>query len=179
MDPSRLDVQVFARAGASLSGRWPQRTLQRLAEGLATPLADAAPADVTWDASGEERERRGAARETWLHLRAATCVRLQCQRCLMPMQQPLAVQRSFRFVAGEAEAERLDEESEDDVLALPRSLDLAALVEDELILALPIVPRHEACPEPLLAPDSEPLHVEARPSPFAVLQSLRGPGSKP
>jgi uncharacterized protein len=86
------------------------------------------------------------------------------------------VQRRFRFVRNEDEAARLDEESEDDVLALPARLDLQALLEDELILALPIVPRHALCPEPLPLPAAEPLDEEApAPNPFAALAALRRP----
>jgi len=61
------------------------------------------------------------------------------------------------------------------VLALLPSLDLRALVEDELILALPLIPRHDTCPLPLpmsagsaeLAADGPPAH------PFAALAALR------
>jgi uncharacterized protein len=82
------------------------------------------------------------------------------------------VSRRFRFVAGEAAAAQLDAESEDDVLALTRDFDLQELVEDELLLALPIVPMHAECPEPL--PRSETDHKrDAVPNPFAVLASLR------
>ena len=51
---------------------------------------------------------------------------------------------ALRFVDGEAQAEALDADSEDDVLALAPALDLRTLVEDELLLAWPIVPRHDA-----------------------------------
>ena len=68
------------------------------------------------------------------------------------MAVELAVDRVFRFARNDEEAAELDEVSEDeDVLALGRPLDLLSLVEDELIMALPIVPRHEACPQPLRA----------------------------
>ena len=75
-----------------------------------------------------------------------------------------------------------DEDSDEDVLALTPSLDLLPLVEDELILALPLVPRHEACPQPLamsagedeLAADEDGEHA------FAGLASLlRDGGGKP
>ncbi len=177
-DPSRLDVQAFARAASALSGQWPQQRMQRLCAGLATALDDAGAPDIVWNLRGEERQRSGARAETWLHLQARCAVVVLCQRCLMRMQQPLEVQRSFLFVADEAEAERLDEESDDDVMVLTRSLDLAELVEDELILALPLVPRHNACPEPLLDAAQAALDERPRPHPFAVLQTLRDPGPK-
>ena len=61
-----------------------------------------------------------------------------------PVDVPLDVERSFRFVADEATAEALDEECDEDLLALGREFDLRELIEDELLMALPVVPRHES-----------------------------------
>ena len=123
----------------------------------------------------ESRPVRGGPPQTWLHLHAQASLALVCQRCLGPVETPLMAQRSFLFVAGEETAAQLDADSEDDVLALTRSLDLQELVEDELLLALPLVPRHELCPQPLPmehgdAPDEE------RPNPFAALAALKRGG---
>jgi uncharacterized protein len=97
---------------------------------------------------------------------------LECQRCLQPVDEYLDIARSFLFVHGEDAAAQLDADGEDDVLALTRSLDLRELLEDELLLSLPLVPRHEVCPQPLVAPiDASPL--EEKPNPFAALASLK------
>ena len=60
------------------------------------------------------------------------------------------------------------------------SLDLVELIEDELILALPLVPRHEHCPVtlPASAADegAEDAAAEPAPSPFAALARLKGKG---
>ena len=77
---------------------------------------------------------------------------------------------------GEDAAAQLDADSEDDVLALTRALDLHELIEDELLLTLPLVPRHEVCPQPLpmVANADPPSGDEAeRPNPFAALQALK------
>jgi uncharacterized protein len=120
----------------------------------------------------------GGEPQLWLHLHAQASVLLECQRCLQPFVQALEVDRRVRFVRDEALAEQLDEHSDDDVLALPRRLDLHELLEDELILALPLVPRHESCPEPLplALPDmaGDAAAGEA-PHPFAALAALRRP----
>ena len=58
----------------------------------------------------------------------------------------LAFERDFRFVANEALAAAEDEESEEDVLVFARQFDLLDLVEDELLMAMPLVPMHETCP---------------------------------
>ena len=115
-------------------------------------------------------------------LQARAEVALQCQRCLQPMASTIDIDRVFRFAADEREAERLDEETDDEVLVLEPSLDLHALLEDELILALPLVPRHEECPQPLLPAmpsDDAGDDASAKPNPFAVLAALRGGGGKP
>lgn len=170
-DPRRLDVRAFAEAGATLQGEVAQAALQRLQGGLAA--IDAALPPVRWQAVGEQRRVTGGAPQTWIALKAETTVRLVCQRCLQPLAEPLAVERRFRFVEGEDEAERLDEESEDDVLAAGRSFDLLELLEDELILALPLVPRHEECPQPLPLAAGEAPAPEPPAHPFAALAALR------
>lgn len=178
-DPLHLDVAALAEQGARLAGSWPLASLPRLA---ASAHAEAAPGpgdEVAWSVRGERRARVAAPAEIWLHFQLRTRLRLECQRCLRPVETVVEADRALRFVAGEDQAAALDVESEEDVLALTRSLDLRELAEDELLLALPLVPRHEICPEPLLL-SSEPSQEAAdeRPNPFAVLKALKDPGAK-
>eukprot|EP01030_Chromulinospumella_sphaerica_P004907 gene4907-4806_t len=90
--------------------------------------------------------------------------------CLEGRLEPQSVQaqRSFRFVADEATAAALDDEAEEDILVVSRDFDALALVEDELILSLPLVPLHEVCPEalPMSAVDPEFEQAAERPNPF-------------
>jgi len=174
-DPLRLDVAAFAAEGGDLSGDWPGASLTRLAD-LQAPPQDLALHPVAWQARGERVPVSGGEDELWLSLHVRAPVWLTCQRCLQPFEVPLALDRRLRFVRGEAQAEALDAEIEDDVLALSRSLDLRELVEDELLLGLPLVPRHDVCPQPL------PMAAEAdlpdddlpeRPNPFAALEALK------
>ena len=150
-DPLRLDVAAFAVGGGVLEGDWPGPSLERLAD-LQVPPQDVGQADVHWRAQGERRLKAGSEAELWLSLSVQAPVWLTCQRCLQPMALDLVLERRLRFVRGESQAEALDAESDDDVLALPRWLDLRELVEDELLLGLPLVPRHETCPQPLPVP---------------------------
>jgi uncharacterized protein len=175
-DPFRLEVQAFAKEAGELHGRWPLLQLVRLADS-ALDAGDTTRRDteVAWSVRGEQRAAPGGEPQTWLHIRANTAVSLECQRCLQPMAVALAIDRSFLFVQGEDAAAQLDADSEDDVLALTRSLDLRELVEDELLLALPIVPRHELCPEPLPVRPNDPL-AEEKPNPFAALAALKRGG---
>lgn len=143
-----LDVAAFCAEGGRLEGELPLRELPRVAE--AVRCGDdgfAGSAAVRWRAGGEQLPRRGGLPQVVITLGIDADVVLECQRCLQPVTMPLRIERRVHFVPGEDEAARLDEELDDDVLALPARLDLIALIEDELLLALPLVPRHESCPQ--------------------------------
>lgn len=167
----RLDVETFADAAASLHGELDGRSLPRLADALLT--TSDAPAPLHWRAQGGWRKLAPAANLPGLSLSAKGSVPLQCQRCLGVVQVELAVDRAFAFAPDEAEAARLDESSDDDVLVASRALDLVELLEDELILALPIVPRHEDCQPPKVAHATQPTAEPDRQRPFEVLKALR------
>jgi uncharacterized protein len=175
-DPRQLDIAAFARAGAHLEGRVEPRELERLQQSLPTLPGDVEPpAAVVWSADGELHPVRAGPPEVWLHLHIATTVRLQCQRCLLPLAEPIGIDRRLMFVRDEAEAARLDEAIDEDVLVLSRRFDLHELIEDELILALPLVPRHEQCPQPLATSGAVPDDgADERVNPFAGLKTLRG-----
>ncbi|MEJ7931884.1 DUF177 domain-containing protein [Ramlibacter sp. AN1015] len=176
-NPLRLDVQAFAEDGAHLSGTSSVGRCERLAsetEGRGLEHV------VRWNARGELRNPAHVHPEVWLHLEADTLLSLTCQRCLTPVDTPVSVQRSFRFVADEATALAQDDEAEEDLLALSRQFDLPALVEDEILMEMPLVPRHEHCPVPVrLATEGvdESENAAAVQNPFAILGSLKGRGS--
>jgi uncharacterized protein len=174
-DPLKLDVERFATEQGRLAGDWPLGGMQRLVDAchVQTPPVDAER--VAWQAVGERRRPYAAAEpQAWLQLMLDADVKLTCQRCLAPVDTPLRVERWFQFVAGEEQAAELDADSEVDVMASTRSLDLHQLAEDELLLALPLVPRHGVCPQPLL-PSASPalLPDDAPPHPFAALAALK------
>ena len=174
-DPLRLDVSAVAEAAAGLDGQWPLSGFLRLVEGEA-----AQDGDVRWSAAGQLRRLAGDGPQVWLHLGAQARIWRDCQRCLQPVALDVEIERSIRFVADEATAAALDAESEDDVLALPRWLDLHELIEDELLLALPIVPMHDHCPValPTAVGEDEVAGAASEPEhPFAALAALKR-GSK-
>lgn len=171
--PEKLDVAALAQDGASLAGEWPAASLERLADAAAPEAPATGWPALWWSLHGEIRQPKGGKAQTWLHLTAAAQVALTCQRCLKAVQEDIDIDRWIRFVDTEAEAAALDVDSDDDVLALPRHLDARELIEDELLLALPLVPRHEVCPEPLPLADDEAAEVDERPNPFAKLAALK------
>jgi len=168
----RLDVQAFAEDAAQLTGAGTLGAHERL---MAETQGRGAERTLAWSAHGELRNPQHVQPEVWLHLQAGAPLSLTCQRCLAPVDVSVSVDRSFRFVADEATALAEDDESEEDLLVLSRSFDLPALVEDEILMDLPLVPRHDECPEPLPAPvDDLPDEAEStNPNPFAVLGQLK------
>lgn len=174
----RLDVRAFAQAGASLMAEEPLTRFERLhAEVL--PGGEKPLQAVSWQAHGELRPAAsGGAPAVWLRLKAQAVAPLSCQRCLGAVETPLEVDRWFRFVADEATAAAEDDVCEEDVLALEPRPSLYELLEDELLMALPLVPMHEVCPEPVLMQVGD-LAVQSdadaapRKNPFAELAKLK------
>ncbi|RYF29796.1 MAG: DUF177 domain-containing protein [Comamonadaceae bacterium] len=169
----RLDVRAFAEQGGRLAGEDTVVAHERLAAETRGRDGDRA---VTWSVRGEMRNRGHHQPEIWLHLQARTVLSLICQRCLAPVLVPVVVERPFRFVADEQTAAAEDDESDEDVLALSNGFDVMELIEDELLMELPVAPRHDVCPEPVksVAADPEFGQVsEERQSPFALLEKLR------
>lgn len=173
MPPASLDVFEFARRGDALSGRAALGDFERLAgslEGIGGPL--------DWKAQGElgpDPEGRPA---RWLRLGLRFDAPLQCVRCLETVTLPVDMERRFKLEQSQeaVEAEPLDEDRYDTILGSPR-FDLAGLVEDEALLALPFSPAHEDCGLPDGAGRSEDAEARealpGRPNPFAALAALK------
>jgi uncharacterized protein len=96
------------------------------------------------------------------------CCQLRCQRCLGGMDYPIALESGV-FLRTEAELDALEDDDEefDSVLAEPR-LDVQSLLEEELLLSLPISPRHEFCQ----ATERHAVQEDVR-HPFAALAKLK------
>ncbi len=145
-NPARLDLTKLAQAGTAISGELDVSTRERLAQ-VQDSSSTPGERKITWTARAELRSQRGGAKQTWLHLEVQTSLTMQCQRCLEPVDLAVDIAPWFRIVADEATAATLDAELEDvDVLAADGPLDLLTLIEDEILLSLPAVPMHEACP---------------------------------
>jgi len=173
-DPHRLDVLRFAEGAGVIDASEHLRSFRRLVA-EAPEGADLAR-NVRWRARGELLDPQHVHPQIWVRLEADTTLPLICQRCLTPVEIPLQVQRSFRFVADEATAAAQDDEAEEDLLALSRNFDLLELVEDELLMELPVAPRHDVCPEPVKMSASDADFDAAAPekeNPFAILGRLK------
>ena len=172
-DARRLDVKAFAEEAGQISAADRLGTYPRLMAETGGRGADIA---LNWSAAGELHNPKHLHPEIWLRLRARTVLPLTCQRCLAPVEVAVEVERPFRFVADENSAMAGDDSSEVDLLALSRDFDLIELIEDELLMDMPVAPRHEVCPEPVKLAvaddDFEPESAE-RANPFALLQRFK------
>jgi uncharacterized protein len=178
LDPQHLDMVSFARDAISLKGEGHLADWLRLADERYGDVLPAGP--VVWHLQGRSVPQPDGVDQIWLDLKASVNLPMQCQRCLTPVLEPVEAERSFRFVADEATAAAMDDEAEEDILVISRDFDALALVEDELILSLPLVPLHDVCPEtvPMSAVDPEFEVAAERPNPFGVLAGLKTGTSK-
>jgi uncharacterized protein len=167
--PDFLEPLRLARQGVELNGQVPLARMPRL---LAALAGDEGRAEVSL--------RFGTDEAGIVTLRGRISVELPmiCQRCLQPMTQPVQVDVALAPVADDGRAAELPDEYEPLVVGEGR-LSTAELVEDELLLALPIVPMHEPseCPASQWldsqAPAPEQEEQDERPNPFAALSALK------
>ncbi|MFZ3140444.1 YceD family protein [Polaromonas sp.] len=172
----RLNMRAFAREGVPLIETTLLQNMERLAQEAQALEPDST---INWQASAELRPGSGAEEDVWLHLTAKTSVPLTCQRCMGTVSTPLEVDQWYRFVATEDIAMAEDDESEEDLLVMEPQFDLLAVLEDELLMALPLVPMHDECPvAPVMQVGEDALAKEAgekeeKPNPFALLAQLK------
>jgi len=98
---------------------------------------------------------------------------LECQRCLKPMQVPLNSVVRAALVATEAQGVQVPTDLEP-VLAPAGRLTIGELITEELLLTLPIVPRHEgneSCAG-ASAEEGTQAHAGETQRPFAALAEL-------
>jgi uncharacterized protein len=77
-----------------------------------------------------------------LHVSISGEVGLTCQRCLGSMPYTVEVERTLYLARNEAELERLDALPDSDAIQPGEALSLVDLVEDEVLLSLPLAAMH-------------------------------------
>jgi len=108
-----------------------------------------------------------------LTLEVAGTVHLRCQRCLGPLEFAIDTSSVLILASDDASADALEVQLDDDSLdVIPgsRSMDMTVMIEDEALLALPLSPRHDVCPD---SSALDGLKQDKPDSPFAVLKNLK------
>jgi uncharacterized protein len=152
-----IDAFAFARNAESASGEIALSALPRV-DVLARDGA------LAWSLSG----LIGSQSRPFLKLDVFGRVQLRCQRCLKPMEWPLALASTVWLAPSEAEADLLPVDVDEfDAVVGSDCFDVDALIEDEVLLAIPATPKHDVCPEPLR------IEKDTAASPFAVLKDFK------
>lgn len=161
--PEVVDAWRMVAAGRVFEGRLPLSGMSRLR-------------DVLLDGEGEAKFSLGFGRDTlqvpYAELRIEAALPLQCQRTLQRFLHPVRIEQRLGLIRDEADEAALPPGYEALLLAEDGELRPAELVEDELILAVPLVP---------VAPGSEsverdwpvPADEEKRANPFSALAALK------
>ena len=131
--PGRFDASRLARERGVIEGNVDAHRLPRVAD-----LLSDGPASIDWRIEGAaDPSGRPALR---IALKGAAT--LECQRCLADFEWRVDQATDVLLARDEAELAALDAESSLEVVLARGPLDPLALVEDELVLALPFAPRH-------------------------------------
>ena len=132
-----IDGFEFASAGATQQGVLPVSGFPRLRDLLASDVGE-----VAYEVQGLRDERGRPS----LRVSVRGTLQLRCQRCLEAM--PVAVdERELLVLAAtqeEIDADPTDPETPDRLLA-SKATPIRDLAEEQLILALPLAPRHARC----------------------------------
>jgi uncharacterized protein len=166
---TKLDIVEFIRHEQSASGQADFAQLPRVLDVLAN--SNGLP-PLHWQVHGRQQVDQQRGKTDVLLLSAQGKATVICARCLDPVMVAIDFQREFRFVADEATALALDNEADDaDYLVASRQFDLIELLEDEVLMALPVQATHEHCELPKTNAIAQ--QQDGKPNPFAILQTLK------
>jgi uncharacterized protein len=155
--PQIIDGLQFARDGYVVRGSYGLESLERLAGQGCTAAV------LEYSLSGGMNDEG----TPYIAVRVKGDVDLVCQRCLGKLKFPIDVDSKVVLAKDWQEVIEADDDAER-VLA-EKDMPVSALVEDEIILSLPMVPRHVRCEENGIDAKA------ARSSPFDVLAALKRP----
>lgn len=155
--PDMIDPLLCVTKGRHWRGKVALTGMSRLA-GVITNPRDSLDVDLYFHRAGKVAAITGSLRGE---------VELVCQRCLEPLRIRVDSPVNLGVVSSIEEGDRLPEPYEPLLLGEDR-ISFADLVEDELLLAIPTIPRHGHC---------KPAGMEAgktgQSNPFAALANLK------
>jgi uncharacterized protein len=130
-----IDSISFAKKSESLQGKIAVGSLERVRESLASSQGE-----VEFRLQGKlDIQRRPN-----LILSISGQLALTCQRCLGDFVYELTLERRMVLVTSEAMLPDLDDEDPDvDFVLADSKMNVQELIEDEIILGLPVAPKHD------------------------------------
>lgn len=166
MDSCLIDPFAVCKNGERLGGHTPVSSLERLAAVCASQSGE-----LSWEVSGSQDNHQ----RPRLLIHVSGDMSLVCQRCLEVLVCKLDSKTVVMVARTEEDADAIEESFEDgeavEVIVTDGKVDVRDLVEDEALLALPLSPRHEVCPD-----TSTGKWQEKRESPFSALKALKTKG---
>ncbi|WP_330982039.1 MULTISPECIES: 23S rRNA accumulation protein YceD [Enterobacterales] len=165
--PLTLDPVRTAQKRLDYAGVYTPEQVERLAEFVVSVDSDV-ECDMTFAIDNQ--------RLAVIKGEAKVAVTLECQRCGKPFPHAVHTTYCFSPIKNDEQAEALPEAYEPIQVNEFGEIDLRALVEDEIILSLPVVPVHDS--EHCEVSDADMVFGELpeeaqKPNPFAVLASLK------
>jgi uncharacterized protein len=164
--PAQINPIRLADEGARLEGELPGSQFRRLQE-QSRLTTRAAPVQVELEFSRTSHGMR------IMHGVIRTTVEVTCQRCLQAFALAVTAEPYFVLLMPDEEPPQGPEEAETLVVEGPVSL--RELVEDELLLAMPMIPMHGEgqCTAPGVSAETPEAGVSSKPNPFAVLRGFK------
>jgi uncharacterized protein len=146
---------------------------------LAKEASSVNPGDgFAWQMETHFENSPGSEPRQILDLALKGCLHLVCQRCLQDCAVNLDEKRRFVLVATEAEADDypLEDEAQEPLVA-SQHFNLLETIEDEVLLSLPLIPKHpEGFCEPhatVFGLEDEDEGADERENPFNVLKNMK------
>jgi uncharacterized protein len=158
-----IDAFDFCRSNGHREGVTPVAEMSRLNKDCADHSGQ-----VAWSVDGTT-SKQGYPQIT---LSVSGTVQLVCQRCLTPYAYEMDSSTVLMLGKDDDHADEIEEIIADesiDVIVGSRNCDIRDLIEDEALLALPQVPKHEVCPDNQLLDALK----DDKPSPFAGLKNVK------
>ena len=158
-----IDAFEFSRSNGHRDGVMPVATMSRLCKDCADQSGE-----IAWAVDGALTSQGYPS----MTVSITGSVQLMCQRCLTPFAYEMDSSTMLVLGKDDEEADQIEEFLDDesiDVIVGSRTCDLRDLIEDEALLALPQVPKHEVCPDSKLI---DAIKTD-KPSPFAGLKDLK------
>ncbi len=136
--PKNIDLWAFSRRRESLEGQISACQTKELGQWLATD--DLIKVSLQGNIDNEQRHRLSGRIMVDLHM--------ECQRCLEPIVWPIDTTFDYVLIAHEALEHTVNDGSET-LVCTDQEFDLVWFFEEEILLAIPMIVKHDNCRPPL------------------------------
>jgi len=158
-----VDPYLQARRARHMQGSIPLAKFERLVDTLLR---------VDGDVDVDIQFSRGVSGKAQFQLGLSATLIAECQRCLGEVDYPISSDKTMMLVKDQEALAKVPEAFEP-VLLEEDKLSLMPIIEDELLLSLPLMFKHDDCHMAVAAKEGDEEEFEVRVNPFAVLGELK------